>query len=51
MANLEAGKGDDWRENFNFQKYWTNFPTLTGEHEIKAIKVENKQGKIRYTYI
>ena len=45
-----AGKGDKWRKDFDFKKYWTNFPTLTGDHKTSATKVEKKKGKTRYTY-
>lgn len=47
---MSAGKGDKWRNNFNFRKYWTNFPVLSGCYQTKAIKVEKKNKKIRYVY-
>lgn len=45
-----SGKGDKWRKDFNFKKYYTNFPTLTGEHETTAKKIIKKNGKITYVY-
>ena len=50
MSNGGAGKGDDLREGFDFRKYWTNFPTLTGNHTPKALKVKKKKGKTTYIY-
>ena len=44
------GKGDKWRKDFDFKKYWTNFPTLTSKHESKAVKIKNKNGKTKYIY-
>lgn len=45
-----AGKGDKWRKDFDYKKYWTNFPVLSGDHESKAKKKKLKNGKTRYTY-
>lgn len=45
------GKGDKWRKDVDFKKYWTNYPTLTGEHKPKAVKIEKKKrGITRYKY-
>ena len=45
-----AGKGDKWRKDFDYKKYWTNFPTLTGEHLSPAKSIKKKKGKTTYTY-
>jgi hypothetical protein len=47
---INAGKGDDWRMDVNFNKYWTNFPTLSGEIKTTAKKITKKNGKTTYTY-
>jgi len=44
------GKGSKWRKDFDFRKYWTNYPVLSGERVSKAKKIKKKNGKTRYTY-
>jgi len=45
-----AGKGSKWRKDFDFRKFWTNYPVLSGEQKTKAKKVKKKNGKTTYTY-
>lgn len=45
-----TGKGDKWRKDVDYNMYWTNFPTLSGEIETRAKKVTKKDGKATYTY-
>ena len=44
------GEGPEIRKGADFNKYWTNFPILSGEYIIKATKVEKKKGKTKYIY-
>jgi|GEM_PF-6839626 len=45
-----AGKGDDWRTDFDYTKFWTNFDSISGSPMTTAVKVEKKRGKTTYTY-
>jgi hypothetical protein len=51
-----AGKGDKWRKDFDFNKYWTNFSALSsGPSDIpkskkKPKKIIKKGGKTTYVY-
>ena len=48
--NGDAGKGSKWRKEVDFKKYWTNYPTLTGNTISTVKKIEKKKGKIKYVY-
>ena len=48
-----SGKGDKWRKDFDFKKFWTNFDSISSEQidkpkykKVKKIKIN----KTRYTY-
>ena len=45
-----AGKGDKLRKAFDFNKYWTNFPTLSGEVVSSVKEVIKKDNKTTYVY-
>jgi hypothetical protein len=47
-----VGKGDKWRKDFDFNKYYTNMDSLSGEKpKTKAKKViKLKNGKTRFIY-
>ena len=46
-----AGKGDSWRENFDFMKYWDNWGQIKKSNNDKKTNIKKlKHGKIRYTY-
>ena len=46
-----AGKGDKWRKDVDYQKYWTNYPELSGQKQEAAKKVVKlKNGKTRYIF-
>ena len=47
---MSAGKGSDWRKDFDFNKYWTNYPSLSGDNMSKDIKIVKKKGKVTYIY-
>ena len=46
-----AGKGDKWREDFDFKKFHTNMDEISGEKIQPVIKkVVKKKNKTTYTY-
>ena len=50
MTKTDSGKGDDWRKDFDFQKYWTNFPVLSGNESTAAKEIKRKGGKVTYVF-
>lgn len=45
------GKGDKWREHFDYKNFRTNMDLISGEHKIKPKTVKKlKHGHTRYTY-
>ena len=50
--STQNGKGDKWRKQFNYSKYWDNFEAIEKKDVIitpkKAIKL--KGGKVRYSF-
>ena len=46
-----AGKGDKWRKDFDFKKYWDNWEEITKsdkpDHSDKKIL---NHGKVKYIY-
>ena len=45
-----AGKGDKWRKDVDYKKYWTNFPVLSGEYTPHAKEIKKNKGKTTYKY-
>ena len=47
-----SGKGDKWRKDFNYQKFWDNWDNITKtetDKKHKEIK-KLKHQKVRYIY-
>jgi hypothetical protein len=47
-----AGKGDKWRKDFNYSKYWENYEKIeANKNPIKHKEIKRlKHQKIRYIY-
>jgi len=54
MTKSDAGKGDDWRLNFDYNKFWTNFDLISSTpmtvKKPKYKKVIVKKGKTTYVF-
>ena len=51
MSKTDQGKGSDWRKDFDFSKFWTNYDSLTGQNTFHYKKKKRlKNGKTRYIY-
>ena len=47
----QMGKGSKWRQDFDFEKYYTNRGSISGEKPKPEVKkVIKKGGKTTYVY-
>jgi len=43
---MSAGKGDKWRKDFDYSKYWTNYESLSAEEKVGKIKPAKKDHSV-----